>query len=232
MTNQGTAGIVVESGKTSALIEASLLSLGFLPLTLRDPEQSGPDHSGANQFAMCELIIAEEARADAVRSAIPHSLIENPRLPPALIVLRDAGAPEDAVTDLNFDGILQLPFTSEEVTLRLRDIVHAHRSLIRRCLPLLDELSLSRGVMRSVTNGITIADATLPDLPLIYINPAFRRSARPELPLSARTGDTTIRSYGGAGRYPGAARHHDRAQKLSKRRDSVLERALFFAIAR
>ena len=174
MTNQGTAGIFVESGKTSALIEASLLSLGFLPLTLRDQEQTGPDQS-ANPFAMCELIVADEARADAVRSAIPHSLIENPRLPPALIVLRDAGAPEDAVTDLNFDGILQLPFTSEEVTLSMRDIVHAHRSLMRRCVPLLDELSLSRGVMRSVTNGITIADATLPDLPLIYINPAFEK---------------------------------------------------------
>jgi diguanylate cyclase (GGDEF)-like protein/PAS domain S-box-containing protein len=174
MTNQRTAGIFVESDRTSAVIGASLRSLGFLPLTLRDHEQSGSDHS-ANQVTICELIIADEARADAVRSTIPHDLIENSRLSPALIVLRDAGDPEDPVTDLNFDGIIQLPFTSEEVTRRLRDIVQAHHSLKRRCLPWLDELSLLQGVMRSVTNGITIADAALPDLPLIYINPAFEK---------------------------------------------------------
>jgi PAS domain S-box-containing protein len=174
MNNQGTAGIFIESGRMSALIQASLLSLGFSPLILCDHEDSGSDHS-ASQFTMCELIVADEAKAHAVRGAISHKLIEDPQLPPALIVLRDVGVPEDPATDLNFDGIIQLPFTSEEVPLRLRDIVHAHRALMRRCRPLLDELSLSRGVMRSVTNGITIGDATLPDLPLVYINAAFEK---------------------------------------------------------
>src|ERR1700731_1352655 len=97
MINQGTAGIFVESGRTSALIEASLLSLGFSPLKLRDHEQSEADHS-ANQVTLCELIVADEARADAVRNATPHNLMENPRWPPVLGVLRDAGAPEDAVS--------------------------------------------------------------------------------------------------------------------------------------
>jgi diguanylate cyclase (GGDEF)-like protein/PAS domain S-box-containing protein len=40
---------------------------------------------------------------------------------------------------------------------------------------LLSELGLMRRVFESVVNGVSISDATAPDLPLIYVNPAFEK---------------------------------------------------------
>lgn len=40
---------------------------------------------------------------------------------------------------------------------------------------LLSELGLMRRVFESVVNGVTIADATADDLPLVYVNPAFEK---------------------------------------------------------
>lgn len=40
---------------------------------------------------------------------------------------------------------------------------------------LISELNLMRRVFESVANGVTISDATAPDMPLIYVNPAFER---------------------------------------------------------
>ena len=38
-----------------------------------------------------------------------------------------------------------------------------------------EELQLNRRIFESVTSGISVADATLPDMPLMYVNPAFER---------------------------------------------------------
>jgi two-component system sporulation sensor kinase C len=43
----------------------------------------------------------------------------------------------------------------------------------RRYHSALEELHLNRRIFRSVTSGISVASATRPDLPLIYVNPAF-----------------------------------------------------------
>jgi diguanylate cyclase (GGDEF)-like protein/PAS domain S-box-containing protein len=40
---------------------------------------------------------------------------------------------------------------------------------------LVSELNLMRRVFESVVTGVTIADATAPDMPLIYVNPTFER---------------------------------------------------------
>jgi diguanylate cyclase (GGDEF)-like protein/PAS domain S-box-containing protein len=37
----------------------------------------------------------------------------------------------------------------------------------------LEELYLNKKIFQSVTTGITVADATVPEMPLIYVNPAF-----------------------------------------------------------
>ena len=39
--------------------------------------------------------------------------------------------------------------------------------------PPLEELHLNRRIFRSVTSGISVADATQPEMPLVYVNPAF-----------------------------------------------------------
>ena len=37
----------------------------------------------------------------------------------------------------------------------------------------MEELHVNRQIFHSVTNGISVANATLPDMPLTYVNPAF-----------------------------------------------------------
>ena len=49
------------------------------------------------------------------------------------------------------------------------------RLVAERHHDLLEELHRFRRIFDSVSNGISIADATLPDLPLTYVNPSFER---------------------------------------------------------
>lgn len=71
-----------------------------------------------------------------------------------------------------FDGVLVLPQVPTIVLAQLSVILYAHRSTILRYESALDELHLNRRIFRSVTSGISVADARHPDLPLLYVNPA------------------------------------------------------------
>ena len=59
------------------------------------------------------------------------------------------------------------------VAAQLSLVLYAHRAFARRYGTALEELHLNRRIFRSVTSGISVADASLPDLPLVYVNPAF-----------------------------------------------------------
>jgi PAS domain S-box-containing protein len=52
-------------------------------------------------------------------------------------------------------------------------ILYAHRAYVQRYESALEELHLNRRIFRSVTSGISVADALEPDFPLVYVNPAF-----------------------------------------------------------
>ncbi len=52
-------------------------------------------------------------------------------------------------------------------------MLYAHRAFARRYQNALEELQLNRRIFRSVTSGISVASASAPDLPLVYVNPAF-----------------------------------------------------------
>lgn len=167
------AGLLIESAPTRHQMEALLLNLGFHPVHLT---QSALERVHISAFS---LIVVEQSQADSLQTNVIQHLICDPLdLPPIVvlrdIVLRDAASTDDHAVDIDFDGVLQLPLTAELST-TLGAILHAHQALKNRFKPLLEELKMSRRVMQSVTNGITIADATLPDLPLIYVNPAFER---------------------------------------------------------
>jgi PAS domain S-box-containing protein len=51
--------------------------------------------------------------------------------------------------------------------------LYAHRAFARRYQSALEELHLNRRIFRSVTSGISVANAQMDDLPLMYVNPAF-----------------------------------------------------------
>ena len=69
--------------------------------------------------------------------------------------------------------MLTLPQQPAAVLAQLSVILYAHRAYIRRYESAIEELNLNRRIFRSVTSGISVADALSPDFPLVYVNPAF-----------------------------------------------------------
>ena len=92
---------------------------------------------------------------------------------PAVVVVRCAPFPAEEEPALGFDGVVDLPASIASVSAQLSLILYAHRAFARRYQTALEELHLNRRIFRSVTSGISIANAQLPDLPLTYVNPAF-----------------------------------------------------------
>ena len=75
--------------------------------------------------------------------------------------------------ELGIDGVLELSQSPALVTAQLSVILYAHRAFAKRYQSALEELHLNRRIFRSVTSGISVSNATLPDMPLVYVNPAF-----------------------------------------------------------
>jgi diguanylate cyclase (GGDEF)-like protein/PAS domain S-box-containing protein len=57
----------------------------------------------------------------------------------------------------------------------MADFFNPIEALTRGQITLASEVGLMQSVFESVANGISIADATTKDMPLIYVNPAFER---------------------------------------------------------
>ncbi len=167
---RATVGLLVEDGPTFRLLEGLTEQLGLVPVSLEAAAL------GAEHLDGLELIIADEATALNLRSSLRRREEAPDQLHPALIALRprDAnlspGSP--ASTDI-FEGVLTLPQEPAVLLAQLSVILFAHRAFIRRFRNAMDELQLNRRIFRSVTSGISIASATEPHMPLIYVNPAF-----------------------------------------------------------
>ena len=68
---------------------------------------------------------------------------------------------------------LERPLRLESATAALQQASAMRHYLLDRHSSLVDDLDHCRRIFDSVTNGISISDATLPDFPLTYVNPAF-----------------------------------------------------------
>ena len=118
-----------------------------------------------------EVIIGDEAVLRRLRKRL--SRMERPEewIKPALVAVGPQVAVE--AEEGHFDAVLTLPATPADLAARLSVVLYSHRALAQRYQSALDELKLNRNIFRSVTNGISVADARLPDMPLTYVNPAF-----------------------------------------------------------
>ncbi len=171
------AAVLVGDPLGRRLIEAATVQLG-LTATAFD---AVPQLDALDAF---ELIIADEPAAERVRSLMAQREQRNETLRPALVAVRPspppageadpaAPIPSHVFPDTHFDGVLALPLSPAAVASQLSLIVYAHRAFARRYHTALEELHLNRRIFRSVTSGISVANAALPDLPLVYVNPAF-----------------------------------------------------------
>lgn len=162
-------GIVVSDTGNRRLLETIAASLELEPTVVDAAELK------AGRFAEFELVIADEAVARELRPIITAEQAEREQIKPALIAVIPTSytAPKRGDDDEGFDAMLTMPEKPSLLTAQLGVALYAHRAFARRYQSALEELSLNRTIFRSVTSGISIANAQLPDMPLMYVNPAF-----------------------------------------------------------
>jgi two-component system sporulation sensor kinase C len=164
------AGILVADAMHRRLVEAALIHLELVPVML---EEKALDNGSLYDF---ELLIADEAVALRIQRDLAGTQEQAENVKPALIAVIGKGSVHTVLTrkiDDPFEGILALPQEPASIVAQLGLVLYAHRAFARKYQPALEELILSRRIFRSVTSGITVSNALLPDLPLIYVNPAF-----------------------------------------------------------
>ncbi len=162
--------ILVHNPVHQRLIEAAAVQLELSPILLSENAlESYP-------LAAYELIVAEEDIAQRIRSILAAREATGEGVNPAIIAVRQRemdtplslDEPEHTV-----DGFLNLPMAPAQIVAQLSVTLYAHRAFARRFHSALEELQLNRRIFRSVTSGISVASTTQPDLPLVYVNPAF-----------------------------------------------------------
>ncbi len=163
-------GILIEDPVSRRLIDGIASQLELTPVVLSEGILTRAE------LADFELLLADEAAARRIRMLFsePHDL--NTGALPALVAVRPQSSAADQPPrerETVFDGMLTLPEQPAVVLAQLSIILYAHRAYVHRFRSTVDELQLNRRIFRSVTSSITISRTTDPDMPLIYVNPAF-----------------------------------------------------------
>lgn len=155
------------------LVEGVSAQLELIPVELQEE-----DLKNAEFLQEAELLLADEPLAHEVAARMRplDNLREGLQL--ALVAVTPALSPDGTLlpkreTEQPFQGILALPQQPALVLAHLSVILYAHRAYVQRYESALEELHLNRRIFRSVTSGISVADAISPDFPLVYVNPAF-----------------------------------------------------------
>ena len=162
-------GVLVADPANRRLLESASAQLELEPVIL------AADALDSKYILSFELIVA-----DLPMAAVLHAMVERQAgragdLHPAIIAVLPE-TQEPAREDLRgqpFDAVLSLPQPPASLAAQLSLLLYAHRSFAWRYHDAIEELQLNRRIFRSVTSGISVADARRPDLPLTYVNPAF-----------------------------------------------------------
>jgi len=160
-------GIFIHDATNRRLVEGASIQLDLIPLILDETSLTLESLTGL------ELIVADGVSAVRIRSMLSSHKEWEDGVNPALIAVvpQDTNLPDSLVQ--NVDALLVLPQEPATVAAKLSLILYAHRGLAKRYQTALEELYLNKKIFQSVTTGITVADATLPGMPLVYVNPAF-----------------------------------------------------------
>lgn len=155
-------GVFIRDATHRRLIQGAAIQLDLSPLIL-DENLLSPEG-----LMKLELIVADWEAIPQIRSVMAEGGERVEGVVPALIAV----LPSDSTGQAS-DGVLILPQAPALVATELSIILYSQRELHSRYQSAFEELHLNKKIFQSVTTGITVADATLPGLPLIYVNPAF-----------------------------------------------------------
>ena len=173
---QSGAGLLVADSTNRRLLEGAAVQVG-LSTTIVEHAKLDPV-----SLAGFEIIVVDEPFAPEIRQALLVRERRGGGINPSVIAVRSSeadGVAKEAKFPLPkpagaiLDGVLALPMQPAALAAQLSLILYAHRAFAQRYKSAFEELHLNRLIFRSVTSGISVADATLPDLPLMYVNPAF-----------------------------------------------------------
>lgn len=163
-------GVMISDSMNERLIESASLQLDLNCIKL------GEEDLHADELAQLEMIVVDAEIADRIRKMLAGREANGEGLNPALISVvtaEDGAEPQLGPTDHPYDGVLPLPQAPAQIAAQLGLMLYSHRAFARRYQSAMEELNLNRRIFRSVTSGISVANATQPDLPLTYVNPAF-----------------------------------------------------------
>ena len=166
-------GILIADPINRRVLESASIQLDLEPILL------SPETLPTAQLSALELIVV-----DAAMAAHIHSLLERPEektegIQPTIIAVlpeqedADATEPQQESPDHRYDAVITLPQPPAQLAAQISLLLYTHRSFALRYHNALEELHLNRRIFRSVTSGISVANAQLPDMPLTYVNPAF-----------------------------------------------------------
>jgi two-component system sporulation sensor kinase C len=162
-------GILINDPANRRLMEGIVINLDLSPAFLEDADLS------SERVAEFEMIIADEREARKVRPLVRTPQSTGEQIKPALVaIVPGPYTPSSQKRDSeDFDAVLALPERPALLNAQLGVALYAHRAFAQRYQSALEELNLNRNIFKSVTSGISVANAQLPDMPLMYVNPAF-----------------------------------------------------------
>ena len=167
-TDTPKVGILVRDRSNQRLIESAATYLQLQPVLITS------DDLHRRELFDLELLIADEEPATmAVEFFTKLKRRDDPARPAVLMTFPATFDINDQTVKSDFDGILPMPQTPAALAAQLSVALYAHRASTRRYENALEELYLNRRIFHSVMSGISVANATHPDLVLSYVNPSF-----------------------------------------------------------
>ncbi len=169
-TLPGKIGILIRNPVHRRLVETAAIQLSGIPTIL-----SG-DANDPAVLAAFEMIIVDESNGSRIQACLPKHQGSGNGIRPAVIAVFPRQSNKLAESDQigqSFEGILRLPQAPAPLASQLGLMLYSHRAYTQRFRSAIEEIYLDRHIFRSLTNGICVADALLPDQPLTYVNPAF-----------------------------------------------------------
>ena len=140
-----------------------------------EPKRLSEDALETQALAWLELVVAETPYGEAIRKLLAAKQAQVGEFTPALVGIMPPGVDRALVDikDAGYEAVLTLQQDPAYLLAQLSVVLYAHRAYVRRYGSALEELQLTRSIFTSLTSGISVANATLPGMPLMYVNPAF-----------------------------------------------------------
>jgi diguanylate cyclase (GGDEF)-like protein/PAS domain S-box-containing protein len=169
-----------------ALVMGAALHCGLEPVELLVPDMSlvhlspeSPSRFGERPHARVNkqrwlpmIVVDEQAQVAGWQTATQAK----PVLTSAFVMVQNQGKSETGTGDEpRYAWVLERPLRPEAVQAQIAQAARINRVLLAQYREVLEELYRSRTIFESVTNGIVLSDATVQDMPLVYINPAFEQ---------------------------------------------------------